>query len=150
MEHPFAFGQVEVKAKEKIVEDIEWLSSNPVETSNEEFLSRTSGIILYQMMKYPDFPINYKVLSEFMSTSKDYKFYDQIIMIFAPNQLLNKIETGERYELSFSSLNSIDKVLEFYKLILRTDPSRRHATLDRYLNSTDKDLKDHLSRLLQE
>jgi len=100
------------------------------------------------MVNYPEFPVNYKAFFEFLSTEKNYKYYDEISVVFISNQLANKIRTTNDYDLTKSSLNSLKGVLDYYKLVLEEEPNEKNSILDKYLAMTDSELKNHVVEIM--
>lgn len=147
--HTNISGQVKVKSESKILEAIEWISNNPVDQTNKKFVSKSADFIAYQYVNYPKFPIIFKALAEFMNTNQDYKYHDEINIVFSSNQLANKIKTGKTYDLSASSLNAIAQVLGYYKLLLKKEPKATHPVLDGYIKMSDAALKNHIIKLLK-
>jgi len=104
--------------------------------------------MMFQMVNYPEFPVNYKALFEFMSTEKKYKYYDEISVVFISNQLANKIRTTNDYDLTKSSLNSLKEVLDYYNLVLEEEPNEKNSILDKYLAMTDSELKNYVVEIM--
>ena len=142
------YSQVKAKSDKEILKEIEWISTNPVQKSDKEFVSKSADFMMYQFVNYPDFPINYKALFEFMTTEKNYKYYDEISIVFMSNQLANKIRTKNNYDLTKSSINSFIKVLEYYELILAKEPDQKNSLLDKYFKMTEKELGDKVKENL--
>ena len=143
------FGQIDIKSESEILTGIEWLSTNPVEQADKEFVSKASDYITYQFVKYPNFPVNFSALKEFMDSDKKYKYYDEINVVFTSNQLASKIRTGNKYDLKDSSIKSINKVLEYYKLLLKKEPDQRNGVLDKYSKMSEKELEKQIKKLLK-
>ncbi len=143
------FGQLNIKSKSEILDNIEWISTNPVEEADKEFVSKSASCIMYQFVKYPNFPVNFKALKEFLDTDKNYKYFNEINIVFTSNQLANKIKTGNKYNLKSSSLESLIKVLEYYKLLLNKEPEQKNDILDEYSKMTKKELEKYVKKLLK-
>lgn len=143
------FGQMNVKSETEILAAIEWISTNPVEQTNKEFLSKSSDYIAYQFVKHPNFPVNFSALKEFMVTDKKYKFYEEINVVFVSNQLANKIKTGTKYNLKTSSIKSMFKVIEYYKLLLEKKPDQRNSVLDEYSKMSKNELEKYIKKLVK-
>lgn len=143
-------GQVDIKSESEILAGIEWLSTNPVEQADEEFVSKSSDYITYQFVKFPNFPVNFSALKEFMDTDRKYKYYDEINIVFTSNQLANKIRTGSKYDLKDSSIKSMIKVLKYYKLLIEKEPDQRNTILDKYSKMSEKELEKQINKLLKQ
>jgi hypothetical protein len=143
------FGQINIKSESEILAGIEWLSTNPVEQSDKEFVSKSADYITYQFVKYPNFPVNFSALKEFMDTDRKYKYYDEINIVFTSNQLANKIITGNKYDLKDSSIKSMSKVLEYYKLLIEKEPDQKNNVLDKYSKMSEKELEKQIKILLK-
>lgn len=143
------FGQLEVKSESEILEAIEWISTNPVEKTNKEFVSKAAGYITYQVVKYPNFPVNFSGLREFMDHERDYKYYDEINLVYTSNQLANKIRSGNKYDLKKSSVKSMRKVLGYYRLLLKKEPDQTNSVLDLYTNMNKRELEKHIKKLVK-
>jgi hypothetical protein len=143
------FGQINIKSESEILAEIEWLSTNPVEQADKEFVSKSADYITYQFVKYPNFPVNFSALKEFMNTDRKYKYYDEINIVFTSNQLANKIRTGNKYDLKDSSIKSMNKVLEYYKLLIEKEPDQRNNVLDKYSKMSEKELEKQIKNLLK-
>ncbi|MFD0975264.1 hypothetical protein [Salinimicrobium gaetbulicola] len=143
------FGQLEVKSESEILEAIEWISTNPVEKTNKEFVSKVAGYITYQVVKYPNFPVNFSGLREFMDHERDYKYYFEINLVYTSNQLANKIRSGNKYDLKKSSVKSMRKVLGYYRLLLKKEPDQTNSVLDLYTNMNKRELEKHIKKLVK-
>lgn len=143
------FGQNDLKSESEILAGIEWISTNPVEQADKEFVSKCSDYIYYQVVNYPNFPINFSALKEFMSTDRKYKYYDEINIVFTSNQLANKIKTGNKYDLEDSSIKSMNKVLEYYKLLLEIEPDQSNLVLDEYSKMSKVELEKVVKTLVK-
>lgn len=143
------FGQINVKSESEILAEIEWLSTNPVEQTDKEFVSQSADYITYQFVKYPNFPVNFSGLKEFMDTDSKYRYYDEINIVFSSNQLANKIKTGNKYDLKDSSIKSMIKVLEYYTLLIEKEPDQRNSVLDEYSKMSKKELEKHIKKLVK-
>ena len=143
------FGQIKIKSESEILAGIEWLSTNPVEQTDKEFISKSADYMTYQFMKYPNFLLHFKALKEFLDNDRKYKYYDEINIVFTSNQFANKIKTGNKYDLKISSLKSMIKVLEYYKLLLEKEPDQKNSVLDEYSKMTEKELEKHIKKLLK-
>lgn len=143
------FGQIAVKSESEILTGIEWISTNPVEQTDKEFVSKSADFITYQFVKYPNFSVNFSALMEFNDTDKKYKYYDEINIVFTSNQLANKIKTGNKYNLKSSSIKSMIKVLEYYKLLLKKEPGQKNSVLDKYSGMNQKELEKHIKKLVK-
>jgi len=142
------YGQIKTKSEKEILKEIEWISTNPIQKSDKEFVSKSADIIMFQMVNYPEFPVNYKAFFEFLSTEKNYKYYDEISVVFISNQLANKIRTTNDYDLTRSSINSLKGVLDYYKLVLEEEPNEKNSILDKYLAMTDPELKNYVVEIM--
>ena len=143
------FGQINIKSESEILAGIEWLSTNPTEQADKEFVSKSSDYITYQFVKYPNFPVSFSALKEFMDTDRKYKYYDEINIVFTSNQLANKIRTENKYDLKDSSIKSMNKVLEYYKLLIEKEPDQRNTILDKYSKMREKELEKQIKKLLK-
>jgi hypothetical protein len=143
------FGQINIKSESEILAGIEWLSTNPIEQTDNEFVSKSADYITYQVVKYPNFPVNFSALKEFMNTDRKYKYYDEINIIYTSNQLANKITDGNSYDLKDSSIKSMIKVLEYYKLLLEKEPDQKNSVLDEYSKMNKKDLEKYIKKLVK-
>ncbi|TYB76847.1 hypothetical protein [Bizionia myxarmorum] len=143
------FGQIDIKSESEILAGIEWLSTNPVEQADKEFVSKSADYITYQFVKYPNFPVNFSALKEFMDTDRKYKYYDEINIVFTSNQLANKIRTENKYDLKDSSIKSMNKVLEYYKLLIEKEPDQRNNVLDKYSKMDKKELEKQIKKMLK-
>lgn len=144
------FGQLKVKSEAEILEAIEWISTNPVEKNNKEFVSKAAGYITYQVVNYPNFPVNFSGLMEFMDHDRNYKYYDEINLVYTSNQLANKIRSGNKYDQTKSSVKSMRKVLEYYKLLLEKKPDQKNSVLDLYSEMSKSELEKHIEKLVKE
>ena len=142
------YSQIKTKSEKEILKEIEWISTNPIQKSDKEFVSKSADMMMFQMVNYPEFPVNYKALFEFMDTDKNYKYYDEISVVFIGNQLANKIQTTNDYDLTKSSLNSLKEVLDYYKLVLEEEPNEKNSILDKYLAMTDSELKNYVVEIM--
>lgn len=143
------FAQIDVKSESEILNEVEWLSTNPVEQTNKKFVSKSSDVITFQLVKYPNFPVHFGALKEFMNADKKYKYYDEINIVFISNQLANKIKAGNKYDLQDSSLKSITKVLGYYKLLIEKEPGQKNSVLDKYSKMSKKELGKHINKLVK-
>jgi len=142
------FSQINAKSEKEILKSIEWISTHPVLKSDKKFVSKTADYIMFQIVNYPNFPVNFKALFEFMNSEKKYKYYDEINIVFTSNQLANKIKTDKKYNLTNSSIISLKKVLKYYKLVLEEEPLEKNSILDKYLTMTEIELEDHVKEIL--
>jgi hypothetical protein len=142
------YSQIKTKSEKEILKEIEWISTNPIEKSDKEFVSKSADMMRFQMANYPEFPFNYKALFEFMDTDKNYKYYVEISVVFISNQLANKIKTTNDYDLTKSSLNSLKEVLDYYELVLEEEPNEKNSILDKYLAMTDPELKNYVVEIM--
>ncbi len=64
-------------------------------------------------------------------------------------KLANKIKTGNKYNLNDSSIKSMFKVLEYYKLLLEKEPYQRNSILDEYSDMNKKELEKYIKKLIK-
>lgn len=84
-----------------------------------------------------------------MDTNRNYKYYDQIIVVYTSNQFRSKIEKGNNFDLENSSFESLKKVLEYYNLILEKEPTEQNQVLDNYLTLTEPELRVKVTEMMK-
>jgi len=139
-----SFGQISEKKFEKT---IEWINQNPTDSSNKEFVSKSSDLIMFQLYNYPNFLINVSGTKELDKDWKGHKYEKYFIIAYSYNQLYYKLENKK-----FNNLNacvfSIKKIIESYSKIIEKNPELRIKTFDEYKKLDEKELKKRIKKLI--
>lgn len=142
---PFiTIGQISEKEFKKT---IEWINENPSESDNEEFISKSSNIIKFQLFNYPSFPINVSGTKEIDKEWKGHKYEKYFLIVYSYNQLLYKLK-NKKYNNLNACVFSINQLIESYSLILEKNPELRIKILDEYKKLDEKELKKRIKKLI--
>ena len=139
-----SFGQISEKKFEKT---IEWINQNPTESSNKEFVSKSSDLIMFQLFNYPNFQINVSGTKELDKDWKGHKYEKYFIIVYSYNQLYYKLE-NKKFDNLKACLFSIKKIIESYSNIIENNPELRIKTFDEYKVLDEKELKKRIKRLI--
>jgi hypothetical protein len=139
-----SFGQISEKKFEKT---IEWINQNPTESSNEEFVSKSSDLIMFQLFNYPNFPINVSGTKELDKDWKGHKYEKYFIIVYSYNQLYYKLE-NKKFDNLKACVFSIKKIIESYSKIIENNPELRIKTFDEYKVLDEKELKKRIKKLI--
>lgn len=139
-----SFGQIGEKKFEKT---IEWINQNPTESSNKEFVSKSSDLIMFQLFNYPNFQINVSGTKELDKDWKGHKYEKYFIIVYSYNQLYYKLE-NKKFDNLKACLFSIKKIIESYSKIIENNPELRIKTFDEYKVLNEKELKKRIKKLI--
>ena len=137
-----SFGQISEKEFEKTVE---WINQNPADVTNKEFVSKSSDLIIFQLYNYPDFPINVSGTKELDKEWKGHKYEKYFMIVYSFNQLYYKIN-NKRFDNLKACVFSINKIIESYSKIIKSNPELKIQTLDDYMGLDEKMLKKRIKK----
>jgi hypothetical protein len=139
-----SFGQISEKKFEKT---IEWINQNPTDSSNKEFVSKSSDLIMFQLYNYPNFPINVSGTKELDKDWKGHKYEKYFIIAYSYNQLYYKLK-NKKFDNLNACLFSMKKIIESYSKIIEKNSELKIKTFDEYKVMDKKDLKKRIKRLI--
>ncbi|WP_048331187.1 hypothetical protein [Bizionia psychrotolerans] len=138
-----SFGQI--TSDKEATESLNWIIENPQIESDSIFTNKSAEIFKWYASNNPQVEMRVSGISEFMDSSKSYKFFKEIIMIYTLSEIDNQI--SRNVDKNESSLLAISNVLKFYERIIKIDENYKNSVLQKYSALSEKDLKKQMKKL---
>lgn len=138
-----SFGQI--TSDKESTESLYWIIENPQIESDSLFTNKSAEIFKWYASNNPQVEMRVSGISEFMDSSKSYKFFKEVIMIYTLSEIDNQI--SRNVDKNESSFLAISNVLKFYKRLIKLDENYKNSVLQEYSALSEKDLKKQMKKL---
>ena len=139
-----SYGQLN---QTEFIKTIEWINQNPLESDNENFVSKSADLIKFQIFNYPSFPINTSGTKELDEEAKGHKYERYFLIVYSFNQLYYKIK-NEKFDKLKACVFSINQLIKSYSKLIEKNPELKIKAYDEYAKLSQKDLKKRIKKLL--
>ena len=138
-----SFGQI--TSDKEAVESLNWIIENPQIESDSIFANKSTEILKWYASNNPQVEMRVSGISEFIDSSKSYKFFKEILMIYTLSEIDNQI--NRKVDKNESSFLAISNVLKYYERITKIDENYKNPVLQKYSALSDKGLKKQMKKL---
>lgn len=143
------YGQI---SEEEFKSSIEWINNNPSKTSNKTFISKSSKLIKFQVVNFPDFQVNVSGTHELDHNKNDigwkgHPYERYFMMVYSFNQLYYKIQNKKFSQLE-ACVYSMRKVIESYSALVKNNPDLKIPILEDYKTFNQKELQNMIKKMI--
>ena len=138
-----SFGQI--TSDKEATESLNWIIENPQIESDSIFTNKSAEIFKWYASNNPQVEMRVSGISEFMDSSKSYKFFKEILMIYTLCEIDNQI--SRNVDKNESSFLAISNVLKYYDRIIKIDETFKNSVLQKYSALSEKELKKQMKKL---
>lgn len=135
------FGQI--TSDSQSTETLTWLIENPQIESDSLFNEKAANVFKWQALNYPNSQMRVKGISEFMDSSKNDRFFKEIVMIYTLSEFDNQI--NKNLKKDESAYFAIKNVLAYYNKLIQIDSEYDNPILDKYYGLSEKKLRKKLN-----
>jgi len=136
------FGQI--TSDSQSTKTLSWIIENPQIESDSLFTEKAAAIFKWQTTNYPNSQMRVKGISEFMDSSKNDRFFAEIVMIYTLSEFINQM--NKELSKDESSYLAIKNVLVYYNNIIQIESNYNNSILDKYYKLSEEKLKKRIKR----
>ncbi len=135
----------QVNSDREANEVLSWVVENPQIETDSVFKEKLVSIFKWQALNHPQVQMRVTGISEFMNAARNYKFFEEITMIYMLSENMNQINgESSKIESAFLALNN---VLSFYRKLVQINPSYGNSVLEKYARLSNKELRQKIKHL---
>lgn len=139
----YTFGQI--TSNKEATESLKWIIENPQIKTDSLFTEKSVEIFKWHAVNNSQVEMRVSGISEFMDSSKSYKFFKEVTMIYMLSEIDNQI--NKSINKRESEFLAISNVLSFYKNVILINEDYKNSILEKYSTFSEKELRKKLKKL---